>query len=442
MTEAAVQGPAPDGLRGRLVRGVAANALGKIYVTVIQLVSVPALVSAWGVEDYGVWLMLSTIPTYLALSDFGFSQAATADMTMKVARGDREGALVTFQSLWCLVAIVGAALVALAGGLLFGAARFRDAAPWIADHAAVLFVLTGYAVAAQGTRVLLTGFHSSGYYALGTAVYDTFCFVEGLLVIAAAMFGSHHMHCALVLLAGRIATGTLLYTTLRQRVPWIDLGAAHARTGELQRLLRPALGAMAIPLSLALNVQGMVLVVGAVLSPAAVAIFSAVRTLSRVAVQVVGIFGRASMPEISAAKALGQKDGLAKILRMNLAVLAIVLLPAALVLALFGPEIVKLWTGGAIAPDAAFVALMAAGMVLHAVWMLATQMLLAVNGHGRAAVLALAVSTATIAAAVPAAQVFGLAGVAVVLLAGDVVLAAAAAGLMSGSEHRASRTTR
>lgn len=413
-------------LRDRLARGVAANALGKVYVALIQLISVPALVSAWGVEDYGVWLMLSTIPTYLALSDFGFSQAATADMTMKIARGERESALITFQSLWCLIAIVGTVLVALAGALLYGVAQFPDSAPWIADHSAVLFVLTCYAIVGQASRVVLTGFHSSGHYALGTAVNDSLSFAEGVLVILSAMLGAGHFLCGLVLLAGRIANWALLHALLKTRVPWLEVNATYTRIAELKRLLRPAMGAMAIPLSLALNVQGMVLVVGAVLSPAAVATFSAVRTLSRVAVQVVGLFGRASMPEISAATARGETEGLAKILRMNLAALAVILVPAALILALFGPEIVQLWTGGALQPESLFVALMAAGMIVHGVWMLAAQMLLAVNGHSQAASLGFVLSLFSVVASMPASAEFGLNGVAIVILFGDAIIAAIA----------------
>jgi O-antigen/teichoic acid export membrane protein len=411
------------GLLDRLLRGVAANALGKVYVALLQLISVPALVGAWGADGYGVWVMLATIPTYLALSDFGFSQAATADMTMQIARGERERANATFQSLWILVLSVGAAIIAAAAMILLAATYVLHAPSWLAEHADVLCALTVYAVIAQASRTILTGFHASGQYALGTGVYDALVFSEGLLVIAAALAGGGYFACALVLMCARGLTACLLKLILRKRVPWLRLGLRHASRGELERLWRPAIAAMAIPLSMALNIQGMVLVVGTVLSPAAAATFSAVRTISRVAVQMVGIFGRASMPELSAAVALDKSNRVASILRMNLAVLVLVLVPGAAVFALYGVDIVRLWTGGGIVPDAGFVALMAAGLVVHAIWMLATQMLLAVNRHGRAATLALVVSIATVLAAIPAAQAFGLEGVAVVLLVGDAVLA-------------------
>lgn len=409
-------------LRSRLAKGVAANALGKVYVAAMQLVSVPALVSAWGATDYGVWLMLSTVPTYLALSDFGFSQAATADMTMSIARGQRESALATFQSLWRLILGVGAMIVLLATIMLTSAEYFQFTPIWVTNHAATLWVLTCYAVAAQATRVILTGFHSSGNYALGTAIFDALTFAEGLLVIGAAVLGGQHLECALVLLVCRFATGAILYGVLQRRVGWMRLGLMHSNAVELKRLLKPAIGAMAIPFSLALNIQGMVLVVGSVLSPAAVAGFSAVRTISRVAVQFVGVFGRASMPEISAASALGQADGIKKILKMNLVVLSVTLIPAAVLLSFFGTDIVNFWTDAAIVPTNSFVALMAAGMVVQALWMLATQILLAMNMHGRAAALALLISTITILGAVPATKFLGINGAALALLAGDSVM--------------------
>jgi O-antigen/teichoic acid export membrane protein len=251
--------------------------------------------------------------------------------------------------------------------------------------------------------------------------------LEGLLVIAVALLGGGYLACAVASVCAQIVAAYTLNTMLRRHVPWLRVGWTHANLRELERLWRPAIAALAIPLSLALNLQGMVLVVGSVLSPAAAATFTAVRTLSRVAIQLVVVFGRASMPELSAATALGQRNHVAAILRMNLAVLAIVLLPAAVVFGFYGTDIVSLWTRGGIVPEKSFVTLMAVGMVVHAVWMLAAQMLLAVNGHGRAAAAAFAVSIATTLAAVPSANVYGLEGVAAALLLGDAVLAALAA---------------
>src|SRR5690606_27902853 len=77
---------------------------------------------------------------------------------------------------------------------------------------------------------------------------------------------------------------------------WLSFGIAGMRLAELRRLIKPAVGNMAIPLAQALNVQGMVLVVGAMLGPLAVVVFSTLRTLTRLALQLVLTVAHAAEP--------------------------------------------------------------------------------------------------------------------------------------------------
>ena len=100
----------------RILHGLGANAYGQLVVIVIQLAGVPILLHAWGTQLYGEWLILAAIPTYLSMTDLGFSQSAGNDMTARMARGDIAGALAVFQSLSVLVyglALAGLVLVAL-----------------------------------------------------------------------------------------------------------------------------------------------------------------------------------------------------------------------------------------------------------------------------------------------------------------------------------------
>ena len=63
-------------MRRALFLGTSANLVGKIWIVISQLISIPVLMSSFGKEGFGVWVMLSTLPTYLALSDIGLSAAA------------------------------------------------------------------------------------------------------------------------------------------------------------------------------------------------------------------------------------------------------------------------------------------------------------------------------------------------------------------------------
>lgn len=99
----------------RVVKGLGANGYGQLVSVVVQLVGVPVLLYAWGPQLYGEWLILFAIPTYLSIADLGFSQSVANDMTARVARGDRAGALAAFQTLAVLVCGI------VAVGLLFSA---------------------------------------------------------------------------------------------------------------------------------------------------------------------------------------------------------------------------------------------------------------------------------------------------------------------------------
>jgi hypothetical protein len=69
----------------RILMGIGANTLAQVSIAFIQLLAVPILIQSWGVTRYGTWLMIFTLPSALAISDFGFATSAGNDMTMKFA---------------------------------------------------------------------------------------------------------------------------------------------------------------------------------------------------------------------------------------------------------------------------------------------------------------------------------------------------------------------
>jgi len=406
-------------IRKRLVSGAAANTLSIGVGMLLQLAAVPVLTSSWGLPAYGTWLMLTTIPTYFALTDLGFVQAATNDMTMRHARGDRLGVLAAFQSVAVLVGgLLGIALL-VGVGLLAWRQAGAPLPDWAADHAVVLALLLVYSGVTLLARVLLAAFRSTGHYAAGTLIYDGGSLTEGALVLLMASFGGKFLGCVLVQLAIRLISMAVTYNLLMRMVPWLRGGLRYASRAELRRMVGPALSAMAVPTALAINLQGMVLVVGSVLSPAAAGMFVPVRTATRLFVQLAGIINRASMPELAAAYATGSHATLRRIVQANAGIAAALLVPGAIGTVILGPWAIGLWTVGHVVPPRDFLALMAADMVVHAAWFFAFSFVLAVNLHARLGLPLLIVMAADIALAIPAAHAWGLNGVSATMLAGD-----------------------
>lgn len=348
----------------------------------VQIISIPVLISAWGAEKYGLWAMLTTIPTYFALTDLGFVQAATSDMTMETARGNREKANATFQSIWLMFLGVGGCVIFLTGILLFILPEYiLSAGNWLNGYSSIIFLIVIFSALTLISRVTVAGFRASGFYAKGTLCFDSLVFIETILMLCSAWIGGNFEVALYTLIIVRIASMIALYIILRRTVPWLYYGKDHASYAELKRLFKPAIGAMAIPVALAINIQGMVLIIGTMVSPLAVAIYTPVRTASRLLIQVIGVVNRATMPEIATSHARNDRENMARIMTINTRLMMLVLVPGGLIFAIFGSDVVSIWTRGNIVPETAFVSLMATAMVLHGLWYFYANIVMATNSH-------------------------------------------------------------
>ncbi len=410
----------------RVATGSVANLAGISMNAMLQMLTVPILVSSWGQERFGLWVMLTTIPTYFALTDLGFVQAATTDMTMKNVRGEREAVLAIFQSVFLLfvgssAVIFGLSSLLLLPGILTDTLKHY----WIVQNAALVVLLVGYAAGCLLSQVTLAGFRSTGNYAVGTLTLDSMGFLEGLAALLAAYSGAGFQGVVLTLMTMRFTIVAVHYALLRVRVPWLYYGLDHARFIEIKRLSKPALSAMAIPVALAINLQGIVLVVGAILSPASVAVYTSVRTASRLAIQLTGVVNRATMPEIGRAAGAHAPAAMSKLLSMNLYLVLFVLAPGGIAFALFGQDFVALWSRGHIVPSQSFIEIMAMAMVVHGCWYFASNVLLATNAHSGMAKYLLCSAVLSILIVVAFTRQFGLVGVAIGITLSEFVNAAA-----------------
>src|SRR6202171_4850106 len=179
-------------VRGRLIRGFGATALGPVVTAIIQLGTVPLLLHAWGAAKYGDWLLLSAVPSYLGLSDMGFGTASGSDMTMRVAAGDRDGALRTFQSSWALLTSVSIVMLLLASATVWWIPWQR----WLRlssvsslQAATIMIILGAYVIVGQQNNVAESGYRCDGNFATGIIWLVILRFIETILTTMVALLG-------------------------------------------------------------------------------------------------------------------------------------------------------------------------------------------------------------------------------------------------------------
>ena len=73
----------------RIIRGLGAQGFSQLVKVIVRLAEVPLLLSFWGAQLYGEWLMVAAIPAYLSVCDGGFAGAACREMSIRCGSGDR-----------------------------------------------------------------------------------------------------------------------------------------------------------------------------------------------------------------------------------------------------------------------------------------------------------------------------------------------------------------
>ena len=424
--EATPQGPPNSGGAGRIVRGLAANIGGMGITLVIQLVSVPVLLVAWGLPKYGEWLVLSAVPTYVALSDLTFSAVAGNSMVMLEAAGKHEEAVALGGHLWSIVTIMTGitVLAAVAIAFAFGGVFGSGAAIPASEAQIVLAALFLQVAVGNQYGVLDAWYRAGGRYPLSAIVRQLGRIFEFGALMGAVLLGAGPGTAAIAFLTGSVAGFGVSWIVLHRAVPWATFRPERPHVQTFRELLAHGLAFMAFPMGNALSLQGFTIVIGATLGAPAVVVFAATRTMTRVALQAMGSINNAIWPELSRSMGSGRLDEARAILRHSVQLALAAALALVLGLSLFGVAIIRRWTHGMVDPPVQLLFILLLVIVANSMWFTLSAVLAATNRHPRMAVVYLSGTTAALLGAVPLSSAFGLTGAATALLAIDIAMIA------------------
>jgi O-antigen/teichoic acid export membrane protein len=412
--------------RARLLRIFASNSFGLAVTMVIQFGTVPILLAAWGPALYGEWLLATTIPGYLAMSDLGLGTALANDMALSAARGDRQGVIGAFQSVgWTIFAIGPLVLLPIAVliaifplGPAFGMSSITGA-----DLGTLMTLLLAQVWLGQQHGVLQAGFRSADYLVFPNLSWQFVRIAEfaALAVIAISGYGPIAVVAAMVVL--RIIAAAGIIVVLRILVPWLTFGIAQAELATVRRLLRPAVMFLAFPLANALNLQTPLLVVGAVLGPEATVAFSTARTISRAIQQLPSMINASVWPMISQAFGAGDMSRVRRLFRFAVAISIWISAAGVVALALIGPSLYQFWTHRLIRLDPVLLDLLLICVFVNALWYTASVLFTSTNRHAEFAKCSVVVNLVVVPLCWVLAELAGLRGVAGGLILGEIMIA-------------------
>jgi O-antigen/teichoic acid export membrane protein len=415
-------------LLARLAKGVGAQGFAQAVNTFIRLVELPLFLHFWDTQLYGEWLLLTAIPSYLTVGDLGFTSTAQRDMTMRIGAGNRQGVLAVFQSTWLLILLLSC-FAGLAVALLVSVTPLPR---WLHLEAispnqvrAVLLLLTVQVLISLQIGLVSGGLYCEGRYGFATFLQSLVKLLEiGALGLIVAM-GGGPVQAACSLLGSHLAGLVLMRFTLLHTASWLQYGWGSASFGEIRRLAPAACASMAFPLGNALNIQGMRLVVGAVLGPTAVVQFSTLRTLSRMGLQVLQSVNRVVQPELGLAFGAGDQVMFRALFRRSCQAALWGCLAVCVLLWLAGDSLLEIWARGKVTMNWGLYALLLSTAAVNAFWYAALTVPYATNRHISVAAMYVAVyGGAVFGLAYGGAKLWGLEGVGMALLVGEVAMVA------------------
>ncbi|MCK1305153.1 MULTISPECIES: hypothetical protein [unclassified Bradyrhizobium] len=370
--------------RNRLVRTFGAQIYNQAVTIAVQLALVPVLLYFWGTERYGVWILLSAIPTYLTFADLGFTMAAKNVMTIKVAEGNRSGAVVTYQSIFMLLnAVIGVALLLLVGVVPFLkiSGIFALGSTKEASAIAVLILLAINVLLTQYLLLFASGLRSAGRPAEEVFWSASARLMEGVATVIAASWNEDIVAAALAIVANRIAFNFVVWLRLRFLEPWLALGIRHASLDETRRLFHPSLSFMLVSIGQALTIQGPVVILGAIGTPIQVVIFSTSRTLARLGTSAINMVNFTFTPEYSRLYGLERFQQFARLARLHISGTIAVTIVYVGTLNVSGGVLLATWTHRRVVAEQPFFFLLLLAVAFEMLWSAALMPLASINQH-------------------------------------------------------------
>jgi O-antigen/teichoic acid export membrane protein len=409
----------------RLFFNFVANWVGRLANTVIQLVQVPVFLHFWSVSLYGEWMIVNSIPAYLAFSNIGFGTVAGNEMTMLVARDDRAAALRVFQSCWWLAAgICSGTILLFSGGLYFAPAAklLKLSSVSETDAKWIIFYLGVSVLLGQLEQLLQSAYRCIGRNPYGSMLKSTFMLVAFACMMVPVSFGGGPRVTALVYAAANIFFTVVMCFIVKRDIPWIEFGWKHASFPEIRKLLRPAIAFMGFPIGNALNLQGTLLAISYALGPTEVVIFGTARTVSRVALQMVQMVSATFEPEMTIAFGVHNIELTRALHRRAVQIALIVAALIVSAMTLLGPWFLSHWTHGHVPPSRGLLSILLLVVVLYSLWSTSSTLLTSTNQHQKLAVYYIVATSITCVACYLLARWYGLYAAAASLLISEAIM--------------------
>ena len=410
----------------RLFRGIGANFLGQLITIASRIVLVPLFLLAWGADIYGEWLLLSSMVAYLSLTEMGAQLYIVNRMTQAYAHRDNDQfckILHTGLALFLIIPLAVFVIFVAVIGLINPATILHITQTSPGTVMLVLAILAFQIVIALPQGVLLRVYSAVEMLPRGVMLLNFMQLISFIFLAGGLWWRWGMVSIAILQLIPYGFTAGIALYDLNRKFPQfkiLSLGEANFSFG--LSFIKPSLHFFLIQLGQAFSLQGTVLVVGMVMGPIQVVLFSTMRTLVNLIRSCLEQISHAAWPELTRLDAQEDMDKFLALFRVILRSILMVSILFITIFHFYGGYIYHFWLRKTVPFEQPVMDLFLIYMGQFIFWLACSHPLQATNRHYTLAKILFISSILTIGLAYLGGRHLGLPGIVLGMIIGDLVL--------------------
>lgn len=366
-----------------MLKNISSNLFSNIVLIFIRIVQFGILLYYWDKDYFGEWLVLFTIPEYLALSDLGVGVVAVNEITALVAKKRKKEANIIFwnatyfQIIIFLIIFVSTFLFFNSNTLNFLLFNYLSEEEVFYG----LMLLVPYVFFSMQLNLLCGIFRAEGNYHIGVYIINSIKLVEAILICVVAYFGYGILTVSLIYFSIHLICVLILFWVVLRRNTWLKFSRNSIALSKIKPIIHSSLAQFSIPLSFALTNQGIIILVGRYLGPSFVVTFSSIKIVVNFINQFVKIFQNAVWPILTIELAKGNFEKAKWYFYRTVKVSALLSMIVSIFILLLGNKILSIWTSGQVNLKSNFTLffLLVFSNIFHILWTTNGVVLISVN---------------------------------------------------------------
>ena len=353
-----------------LVRNFSSGAINRVIAILSQVILVPLFISTRGREYYGEWLILSTLPAYLSASDFGINVTVTNAICASVANNNRTEALKLYHgsnNAFIKLTIIGLFFYIISC-IIFDWSTImhtKISTEWEVESSLLFLITSVFCTFFLGST--LSVFRAEGRYDKYQNTLTILQVIDIINIIINLLLSGTIFSLSISSFILRLFFLWVTILKIKKTYKWFYFGFKN-NLSSIIHLLPTSIYYMITTIAQGLILQGTTYIIGSKLGTIELVNFNTTRTLLNSIKSFVGVFYYSFLPNFTIAFAKNNYKE-AKRTYLQMMVGSILLASSfAIVLYLFGNEIIKYWTVNKVGIDRIVLLILLLSSFFNTLW--------------------------------------------------------------------------